>query len=194
MSNKQQQQLIAAAGVVIVILLLLSLSGLPRSAKAPGGPASLPTTVIAQNTTIQGNYAVPAGKRTVLQSGAKLTVTGDFTVDGELGCDGGPVQVTVDGALHVSKSIDCQLANTNAASQGISIVAIGDVTFDPTSSVTSNGSIQIVDDAKKLATNAQSIDALFAEAAKADGGKLRVGPFLDGKTTSLEPSSSARRK
>ncbi len=145
------------------------------------------TIVIDADRTVEGDFAVNAGQRVVLANGARLTVTGNLSVDGELACQGGGLLADVGGELRVSRKLSCAEA---AETAGIAISA-KTFTFDKSATVVSAGSIQLVDRPDKVLV-AEQLDAAFDEVEKETGTGLRVGPVVPGN--GLQSSLPLRRR
>ncbi|MBI4092691.1 MAG: hypothetical protein HY420_02080 [Candidatus Kerfeldbacteria bacterium] len=144
-----------------------------------GGSGGVPTRVFAADQTLEGNFVVTQGTKVVVQNGATLTVNGDLLVQGSLVCDGGPLNLRVKGAVTVERHVQCDrpaALSSGDVGNGIMVVA---KTFNITkdAAVVSNGHVQMVTDATKLATTQEKIDALYDEAGKYRGEKYHFGPL-----------------
>ena len=134
------------------------------------------------NVVIDGDFLV--GRRAVvMKGGATLTVKGNLTVDGDLRCQDGPLEVTVAGDLLLKDTIACQLPSspspaitTAPAPQGIALIVGGSAEFQPQSLVASNGHIQLVETAQDLLSEG-GLDQVFDEISKDTGDEPRIGPL-----------------
>ena len=136
--------------------------------------------IIGHNTTIQGNYHVPVGEKITLRNGAKLSVTGEMTIDGTLACDKGTLALVVGGTLRINGTIQCfldeQTTNTLA---GIAIELIAPhIEFSKDSEVDTNSHVDIVSSQLASLNSEEAVNASYEEAMKTTGGGLRIGPFV----------------
>jgi len=159
----------------IIALLVVLLIGLGLGVFLWQGQDRLERIVIDADRTIEGDFAVDSTQRLVLANGAKLTVTGNFDVDGELVCEHGAVQASVGGELHVRNKISCPDPSLET---GIAIVA-KTFTFDASSSVVSAGSVQLVDQPSKVLV-AEQLNRVYDDVEKNTGSGQRVGPMIEG--------------
>ena len=104
---------------------------------------------VAEDMTVSGDYVVEKGTRVEVTDGAVITVEGNTTIAGEIAGD----------------------------AKGVAIIAKGNVTFDASAKIISNGNVQIVGDTGSLADTQEKIDAMFDEAGADTGAGPRVGPF-----------------
>lgn len=182
------------------VLVLLALGGL---AWWWNGSAGIPTRTFETDTLLEGNFSVPVGTKVVVKNGATLTVNGDLLVGGLLECDGGPLNLVVNGTFTVAKTLRCDRTETLPVGDlglGISVVSGNfDITKDAV--VVSNGHVQLVHEAAKLAKTKEALDALYAEASKYRQEERHLGPLapLDeipdsavGKPVSVDPGSTSR--
>jgi hypothetical protein len=137
--------------------------------------------IVVADTVIEGDYA-PGNL--VLKDGATLTVNGDLTVKGTLSCDGGPLKVVVNGGMKVTGTLECK----GAEAAGIALVVSGSVALGDSARVKADGSVQIVNDATKLLTTDEQIEAAYIEAGAATGAGPRFGPFVDDGSVSVSPA------
>ncbi len=152
------------AGVALIILILGG-----SFYFYPGGNE----TVYNADTVIDGPLTLAPSDTIVLLRGATLHVKGDLTVGGEIVCKGGALALTVDGALIVEGALRC-------AEGDIAAVVKGPVAFAKSADVTSEGSVQIVDDAAKLAQTDAEVEAIFNETGEDSGAGTRIGPMIEG--------------
>jgi len=144
------------------------------------------TTVIDSDRVIEGDYVIAENEAVVLKNGAKLSVKGNFSVDGEVRCENGPLSLDVAGAVHIAKRLVCERADgADDAAFGIAMVAQSGIAFDSDAVVVSNSSVQIVDDASKLISTAAELDSLFDDIGKDTGDGLRIGPLTASDTSAL---------
>lgn len=125
-------------------------------------------------------------ERIVLKDGATLTVNGDLTVKKSISCDGGPLSLTVNGGMKVTGALTC----TGEDNPGMMLVVTGAVALGDSAKVTVDGSVQIVNDATKLLTTDEEIEAAYQEAGRAGGEGPRFGPFLEDGSVSVAPGTS----
>lgn len=148
-------------------------------------------TTIDRDTTVAGDYAVPAGKRLVVRNGATLTVEGDVTVGGSITCADGPVQLVVKGAATIDGTITCDRGASADldGSLGVTLVVAGSLTLGPAAEISSNGHIQLVERADALAKSPAETNRLFDEAANDSGTGNRVGPFVPQTAEPAKPAA-----
>src|SRR4051812_10295519 len=63
------------------------------------------TEVIASDAVKEGDYSLD--KKLALKDGASLTIKGNFQLQGKLSCNGGPVNVVVEGNATVNGTLEC---------------------------------------------------------------------------------------
>lgn len=160
---------------LIIALLIVLLVGIGLGIFFWQGLDRLERVVIDTDRTIDGDFRVASTQRVVLANGAKLTVTGNFDIDGELVCENGALQATVGGELRVRNKIACPEPSLET---GIAIVAKS-FTFDATSSVVSAGSVQLVDQPSKVLV-AEQLNRVYDDVEKNTGAGQRVGPLVEG--------------
>lgn len=142
------------------------------------------TIVIDADRTIQGDYAISESQRLVLANGASLTVTGSMSINGEVDCQGGPVQLHVGEEFHVRNKLRCVSNAKQPSDSGITVSAAS-FTFEKTASIVSDGSIQMVDRPESVLSAAQ-IEQVYAETEANTGTGPRLGPLsAAGGTQSL---------
>ena len=169
--------------LIVLVVLFVSVGGywyIGSNSSAP--EAELITDIISTDTKLTGDQAIASGHKMVLQKGASVAVEGDLKIDGVLACDGGPIMVSVTGALEVNRRIECMRPNDSADGVGIILVVGGPVTFGQDAQVASNGSVQIVSSISAVKKTQGEIDALFTEVGANTGAGTRVGPFIEGAT------------
>ena len=156
------------------------------------------TVVYASDTTIEGDAAVLSGEQTTITNAATLTVKGNFDVTGTLACANGPLKIVVEGNTTISGIVRCvPPEGASDGDTGISIVTNGLLTVSEDAEVISNGSVQIVDDERKLARSDEDIEAVFNETSENTGTGTRIGPMIEsgvitgGVTTEAAPPESA---
>lgn len=168
---------------IVIVALLAGVGVLLFSSKAP-----LPenVSIIDADTTVAGDYAVAEGAKVILKNNAVLTVTGNLTARGELACDGGALRIVVKGTADFEHTVRCTRPESGLPEgdigSGILIVAGKGLVFGKNATIVSNGHVQIVDSAEKLATTQESIETLYADAARDSGGGPRLGPFIPKET------------
>ena len=162
--------------IVIVAAAVLALGGWLLMNRGP----AVPTFTIAADQTFAGDYSVSEGTRVVVQNGATLTVEGDLLVQGSLVCEGGPLKIVVGGTLIVERHIQCDRPEQLAAGDlGTGIILIAksfDIGKDAV--IISNGHVQVVTDASKIADTQEKIDTLYQEAATYRSEKFHIGPMV----------------
>lgn len=162
-----------AAGILAVIVLFFWYS-----------KSKVDTIVIDADRTIDGDYSVQAGQRVVLAKGAKLTVTGNMNIDGELSCDQGGLQATVGGELRVANKLSC----ADIGDVGIAISA-KTFTFEKSATVVAAGPVQLVDRPDKVLV-AEQLEKAFDDVEKDGGAGQRIGPMTTG--TGLRSSADSQ--
>lgn len=177
MSNKNT---LIAGAVFVVLLLGLWLFSSPK--QPGGGPRFQPTGTAAitfdHNQTLPAGYTVPRGTTALVKNGVTLTAQGDLAVAGTLTCEGGPLNLRVKGELSVTGQLLCnrgELAAGEVAS-GMAIVAKS-FNIAKSAVVVSNGNVQLVTDAAKLATTPKAIEDLYQSVENVRTGKYRLGPL-----------------
>lgn len=132
----------------------------------------LANTNINSDTTV-AKLTVEGFKTLAVKNGAKITVTGNTTINGKVECEGGPLYLVTKGDLLINGKLDCSKSD-----QGIVIVAEGKVEFSPDAEVQSGGNIQLVDSAEHIADN-ERLTKLYEETGlDSDDGKYRLGPLF----------------
>ncbi|PIR07326.1 MAG: hypothetical protein COV55_00285 [Candidatus Komeilibacteria bacterium CG11_big_fil_rev_8_21_14_0_20_36_20] len=137
--------------------------------------------IIYNSSTELEIFNVPVGQTVVFKDGPTITVKGDTVIDGELKCDDGPLLLTVEGKLTVNGKLTCALddgVSEDNLGNGINIVAKGEVEFNSSAVVQTNGHLQLVDDENKLASTQEAIDQLYNDAGEDSGEGLRIGPMI----------------
>lgn len=135
------------------------------------------TTVYTVDTVLSGDHVVPSLEKVVLKNGAKLTVNGNYTVEGKLKCEDGSLNLHVNGDFTLNNRMECELNEGVDGVAGIALVVSGGIEFSEDAEVVSNGHVQIVDDAEHLATTQEEIDEIFDETGENSGDGPRFGPF-----------------
>lgn len=137
--------------------------------------------VYSQDTVIQGDFVVTEDQPVMLKDNAKITVKGDAILAGEVICKKGGIRLEVEGFLTMANEVNCDTdpneAGVNAS--GVQIVASGGLLLGPTSTIDSMGSVQLVDQASKIATSQESVDQLFDAAENDDSSGLQIGPLTN---------------
>ncbi len=146
---------------------------------APGTPPTSTTSLVLDSSqTLPAGYTVPAGTTVVVKGGATITVAGDMAVAGTLTCEGGALNLRVQGAFSVTGNLECNRGDLKPgeADNGISVVA---TSFNVAKSavVVSNGNVQLVTDAAKLATTPQAVENFYTSVENVRTGKFRLGPL-----------------
>lgn len=134
-------------------------------------------TVITKDTTIVGNFSVPAGEQVIIKNSAILSVGGNLTVEGMLSCEEGALALRVAGDFVVNGTIDCLIADVEGARVSVAIVA-SHVEFSDASTLITNGHIDIVSDEAKLLTSTADISAVYDETIVDSGDTPRIGPMV----------------
>lgn len=183
-SKKQSSNRSIIWVLIVVVLVALGAVLLWPKDKDSVNNAEDTATVYSTDKIFTGNHTIPTGKRVVLKDGATLTIDGNFILAGQLECEDGPLNLTVNGGLEVTGALYCDRGETVAdgdLSHGINIVATKGAVFGDDSALVTNGHVQLVDDAANLATTQEAIDELFADAAADSGAEeegFRMGPFI----------------
>lgn len=139
-------------GAVVILLILVGL----------WWQRSVNTEVLAQDTTVDGDFRVEAGKRLAFEKGTVLTVKGNLDIAGKIEGD----------------------------EMGVAIVA-GSVSMGRDAKINSEGNVQIVQSWEFLATTDEEVNKLYEEAGNASGTGIRVGPLSsDGEEVSRADSDS----
>lgn len=127
-------------------------------------------STIDSDTIIGGDYTIEEDERTVVRNGSILTVKGNLTIEGEISCEEGPLNVVVEGDLTVNSKLTCNRPEAELAEgdigAGISLAVAGSVDFSKDSEIVTNGHIQIVDNQDNLAKTKEEIDEVFEEVVK----------------------------
>ncbi|MBI4262450.1 hypothetical protein HY624_02910 [Candidatus Uhrbacteria bacterium] len=147
---------------------------------AAGVDAKVSRVILARDTVKPKHFTVNANTTLVLKNNAKLTVRGNLTVRGAIECQNGALNLEVKGNLRVFGTLKCirsTLTKKEPLGNGIVIVAKKTVSFEDTALVITNGHVQLVDDAKKIARSQTAIDALYARASEDAGAPFQIGPL-----------------
>ena len=143
------------------------------------GGGGLPTLTFESDQTLAGNYSVPLGTKVIVKNGATVTINGDLLVQGLLTCEGGPLNLVVSGQFKVERAVECARPETlpqGDVGNGIVVVAQSfDVGADAV--VVSNGHVQFVTDASKVATTQEEIEKIYEEAATYRTTEQHLGPL-----------------
>ncbi|MBU1921658.1 hypothetical protein KKD84_00335 [Patescibacteria group bacterium] len=169
---------IVLVAIIIVVALVWYFSQEPDE--------TIVTTVFDSDQTIEGDYLVNVDEETILKNGATLTINGNLTVKGEISCENGSLNMIVNGDALIEEKLDCQRDENlpqDTPNLGISIVAKGSLTLDPTSQIDSNGTIQIVESEDLLAKTQEELEKIYNETASDTGEGQRFGPFVPQEET-----------
>ena len=166
--------------VIVLIMLVLIGGGLwYRMRQGEVSAPKPPAQVFNEDAKLEGNFSVLPDTRVVVANGATLIVNGDVLVQGSLECDGGPLDIRIAGKFSVEKEIKCSRPETlpsGDVGNGIIVVAKSfDISKDAV--VVSNGHVQMVTDANKLALTSDALSKLYDEAGKYRNEKWHVGPL-----------------
>lgn len=166
--------LIIAAAIVGGVLVIINKGGF--------GPEKV--SAIDKNTAIQGDLSVKRGEKLLVKNGSTVTVNGSLEVKGTLECENGPLNLVVNGNLVVDKNLLCNLGEVASGNPGtgIAIVVTGSVIFNKDAVVASNGHVQIVDSAEKLAKTPQALENIFNSVETDSGTGPQIGPFVSNQT------------
>ncbi len=164
--------MVKKVGIGAAILLIIGV-GLFFWLRAPGSS-------ISRDTTIHGNYAIETSKTVVLKAGAKLTVTGNMTIDGTLSCEGGTLPIVILGNLTVHGALVCILdENSHTKIPGVAMsIAAKHVEFGAGAEVGANGSVEIVSDQGAQLASADDIARVYKETQEDSSSGARIGPFV----------------
>ncbi len=166
--------------LLIVILLLCIVAGAWVFMFGKNGE-----TVFDKDTTISGNYTIVHGKSLTLKNNAKLTVLGNFTIDGTLNCANGALHLVVGGTLSANGDIHCTLEETTLTQvPGIALQVVAKhIALGKTLTVEINGGVDMASEPAKLLADEKAIAAMYEETANDTGGNARLGPFLSERPT-----------
>lgn len=146
-----------------------------------------PAQTISADTTVHGDYSVAAGKKVILEKGAVLTVDGNATIQGELSCQDGLLNLVVKGNLDVEGKLTCHSGNNGVS--GIAAVINGSVVIGARSEISSDGSVQFAQSEQSLATSPDQIEKLYADAATPGGSGQVIGPLGEGRAQASLPAA-----
>jgi len=135
--------------------------------------------VFDKDQTFTETLTIPATTNGVVKNNATLNFEKDLIVDGKLSCDTGRIRLNVKGTLTINNTLQCNrpdILSEDDIGQGIIIVA-SNVNISKDAMIGSNGHVQVVTDASKLATDQGAIDKLYEDAGTYESGKLHIGPF-----------------
>jgi len=153
-------------------------------------PIVYPTNLIVDGDFSVGRHPI------VMKEGATLTVKGNLTINGDLRCQDGPLNVTVEGDLSLNKAIACQLPLNSESNSptptGIALIIGGSAEFRSQSVTASNGHIQIVESPNDL-MNEEELSQLFDETVMDSGGGAQIGPMGDASNNSPTVSPTKKR-
>ena len=134
----------------------------------------------AADKVVAGDYTIAAGQTVVLENGAKLQVSGNLDIQGELRCSGGPLRIYVQGKASLSGRLACDRGEELPAAdsgEGITFVA-GNFDFADTAEIETNANVQITDTLDKLMLSREDYNEAFEHVARDSGGEPRLGPFV----------------
>ncbi len=138
-------------------------------------------SVIEKDTVMHGDYIVPAGQSMIVRNGAKVTIQGNVDLQGVLQCEDGPLMLVVEGNATFAGTLTCNREEGSLAFDdpflGIALVVKGDLEFKSTSVVTTNGSLQIVDDEGELALTPEKNRYWYEDANDETGSGEHMGPL-----------------
>lgn len=167
--------------ILLLVVGLALVGGLVWLAATKITP-SIQTITIESDTATSGDYAVEPKTRVVLKRGAHLSVNGNLSVNGELSCEEGVLNVTASGNAVIDGKLSCDRGASSLpegdAGTGISLVVEGALVFGKDAAIVSNGHVQIVSSADRLASTKEGFEALFADAAINSGPGPRLGPLV----------------
>ncbi len=156
------------AFLVIVIALVILFSSFNKKAVEE---------VVVADKVLEDSFIV--SNHLVFQKGAKLIAKKDLTVQGILSCEDGPLVIEVSGNVTIDGTLSCvRSESAGDTAEGISIIAKGGIRFSKDAVVSSNGNVEIVRDASKLARSVEAVNLIYEEAAKDSGEGARIGPFV----------------
>ena len=162
--NKRLSVIVIAILLIVVVGLIWYFNRITETVYS--SDTVLPTTFIAED------------ERVILENDSKLMVQGDLTVNGDLWCRNGALNVMVTGNLSVNGKLRCEIENASGLGLGVNLVAQGNVEFARDSVVTTNGHVQVVDNESRLATTQTAIDELFEDTGLNNDNGTGVGPFI----------------
>lgn len=137
--------------------------------------------VYSQDTIIEGDLLVTKEQPIMLKDNAKLTVTGNALFEGDLVCKDGGLQLEVMGTLTSDAMMKCDtdVDESGVNASGVSIVAANGLVLGPDSVIESQGSVQLVDNASKLAMSQDAVDKVFDQVETAEQTGLQIGPLTN---------------
>ena len=174
--------------ILVVILAIIGFAWYGWQAK------QAKATVYDQDTQLEA-AALPAGN-IVLKDSASLTINGNLTINDQISCQNGPLSLIVNGDLTVNGELRCERSadlDDGDLGNGLLLVVTGNLTFNDSAVVATNGHVQITDDASKLARSQEDLDKLYDAVGQDTGEGFRIGPFIEiplapGQTSLLEPT------
>lgn len=183
LSNKSLKSVIGIGGVLIVVLIIGIIFLLVQKLKY---------TVYDTDMVIEGDWVVASGEPVKLRNNAKITVKGDAIFEDEIICEDGGLTIEVEGNLMGRDLLECDSdpEELGAENAGVNLVLKGNAIFNRDSKIVSTGSVQFVDDASKLMTTQDQINAKHENLDELEG--VGIGPLEeegeDLTRVSAEPS------
>ncbi|MBI2595105.1 hypothetical protein HYW46_00020 [Candidatus Daviesbacteria bacterium] len=140
-------------------------------------------TYIDADKTVKGDFQVGQGKTATLRNGAKLTVEGNVSLNGEVDCQNGPIYIEVKGNLTVGGTIKCERTEAEIQSgrlgMGMVFVVSGSTTLSKNSILITNGNLQFVDKEENIAKTQEDIEKIFDEVeSSSPSNNTTLGPLV----------------
>ena len=177
--------------IVLIVVIALIIGAIYYLIQPKEKKTEQPVGVIDADTTIEGDYELIPGEKLVIKNGAKVTINGNLKNDGEIECENGSLNLIVNGNAEINDKLTCENP-TEESDNDINMVVADSLTLNENATITTDGSLQIVEKEEDLATTQQEIDQKFEEAAAdtCDGNCL--GPLIGPEETSSGPESDEK--
>lgn len=144
------------------------------------------TARFTEDTVIDGDYVVLTEEQTTLAGGVMLTVKGNLTIDGAIGCSDGLLTIVAEGDFTLNGSLLCE--EDPVMGSGVVIVLGGNAEFGDDSEISTIGHVQVVDSFESILTN-DELDKLYEEVEKVSQEGQSVGPLVSGEVPGIMPAT-----
>jgi len=165
--------------VIIILAILVAAFFAFRNGKSE----FIETARYDTDTVIEGDYAVLSGEQTTLANNARLTIMGDFTVDGAVACDAGSLTVVVQGMTTLNNTLSCVAEDGEAdEARDILLVAKGGLTMSEDAYLTAAGNVQFTN-SEDAVLSAEELVRAYDDVENVSPVGQSIGPFTNSEET-----------